>query len=384
MARRLYTLLPDHGAPAEYAQMGDKGIRLMTSSEADIDSDDEIVVFVPGTEVACFDVRLPAQNASELRRSAAFALEDDLAVAVEDAHVAIGQPLPGGMRPVHVVDPELMTQWVSRLNAAGLTSARLVADVSVLPETPTAVDAGSHILFSTGHRRFAGDASLPDDALRALVQTAAAALTTSSSQLARRLGVTATELSSMPLLGQLAQWAEKAGPLTDLRQGPFVSRKQAEFKIGAWRPTLILVAAAAIAFLAVTALESRSLSGLGSALDRQARDIYSSAFPGTPVPANLASAVRTQESAPVANRLPFLEAAALLYEAVPANSDISIQGLRYDQATGRLIANMTYPRFGSDTDLKNALEGKGLAVSLGDSRQQDGQVLGDLTLEGTR
>ena len=45
---------------------------------------------------------------------------------------------------------------------------------------------------------------------------------------------------------------------------------------------------------------------------------------------------------------------------------------------------MTYPRFGSDTDLKNALEGKGLAVSLGDSRQQDGQVLGDLTLEGAR
>ncbi|MEH6410785.1 MAG: type II secretion system protein GspL [Hyphomonas sp.] len=384
MARRLYTLLPSHGAPAEYAQMGDKGIRLMTSSEADIDSSDEIVVFVPGTEVACFDVRLPAQNASELRRSAAFALEDDLAVAVEDAHVAIGQPLPGGMRPVHVVDPELMTQWVSRLNAAGLKSARLVADVSVLPETPTAVDAGSHILFSTGHRRFAGDASLPDDALRALVQTAAAPLTTSSSQLARRLGVTASEPSSMPLLGQLAQWAEKAGPLTDLRQGPFVSRKQAEFKIGAWRPTLILAAAAAVAFLSVTALESRSLSQLGSALDRQARDIYSSAFPGVPVPANLASAVRTQESAPVANRLPFLEAAALLYEAVPADSDISIQGLRYDQATGRLIANMTYPRFGSDTDLKNALEGKGLAVSLGDSRQQDGQVLGDLTLEGAR
>ena len=43
---------------------------------------------------------------------------------------------------------------------------------------------------------------------------------------------------------------------------------------------------------------------------------------------------------------------------------------------------MTYPRFGTDTDLKNALEAKGLAVSLGDSRQQDGQVLGDLTLEG--
>jgi len=225
MARRLYTLLPSQGEPAEYAHSADKGIRLMSPNEAEIDPGDEVIVFVPGTEVACFDVRLPAQGITELRRSAAFALEDDLAVAVEDAHVAIGQTLPGGLRPVHVVDPYLMAHWVSLLNAAGLKSARLVADVSVLPETPIAVDAGSHILFSTGLRRFAADASLPDDALSALAQTAASPLTTYSAQLARRLGVTASEPSSMPLLGQLAQWAEKVGPLTDLRQGPFVSRK---------------------------------------------------------------------------------------------------------------------------------------------------------------
>ena len=42
---------------------------------------------------------------------------------------------------------------------------------------------------------------------------------------------------------------------------------------------------------------------------------------------------------------------------------------------------MIYPRYGSDADLKNALEAKGLGVSLGDSRQQDDRVIGDLTLE---
>lgn len=384
MARRFYTLLPGQGEPAEYAHWSDKGMRLMSSREAKIDPGDEIIVFVPGTDVTCFDIRLPAQAMTQLRRSAAFALEDDLAVAVEEVHVAIGQPLPGGLRPVHVVDPELMTQWVSLLNAAGLKSARLVTDISVLPDTPTAVDAGSHILLSTGHRRFAADASLPDDALGALAQTAATPLATSSRDLARRLGVTACEPTSMPLLGQLAQWAEAAGPLTDLRQGPFVSRKQAEFKIGAWRATLILAGAAALAFLSVTALETRSLSQLASALDRQARDTYSAAFPGMPVPGNLASAVRSQQAAPVTRRLPFLDAAALLYEAIPADSDITIQAMRYDYATGRLIANMTYPGFGSDTDLKITLEGKGLSVTVGDSRQQDGQVLGDITMEAAR
>ena len=82
--------------------------------------------------------------------------------------------------------------------------------------------------------------------------------------------------------------------------------------------------------------------------------------------------------------MPFLDASALLYEAIPADSGVSIAGLRYDHQNGRLIANMVYPDFGSDADLKSTLEAKGLGVSLGDSRQQDDQVLGDLTLEAAR
>jgi type II secretion system protein L len=384
MARRLYAMLPSPGEPIEFALATEKGVSLMSASSVDIDSGDEIVIFVPATEVGCFDVRLPSQGVAELRRSAAFALEDDLAVAVEDAHVAIGQPLPGGSRPVHIVDPALMEQWVSILNAAGLRAARLVADASVLPGTPVAVDAGTHILFSASGRRFAADAQLPDDALKAFANKSDTPFAVSGPALARRLGVTEGQPSLLPLLGQLAQWAENGPPLTDLRQGPFVSRRQADIRIGAWRPALILAAAAAVAFLSVVALETHALSRLAAALDAQARATYATAFPGAPIPANLASAVRNQETAPAANRLPFLEATALLYEAVPADSGIAIQNLRYDRATGRLLANMVYPNFGSDADLKSALEASGIAVSLGDSRQQDGQVLGDLTLEAAR
>jgi len=384
MSRRLYAMLPKGEEPVEFALATDTGISLMSAGTAEIDSSDEVVVFVPATEVGCFDVRLPNQGTAELRRSAAFALEDDLAVPVEDAHVAIGQPLPDGSRPVHIVDPALMEQWVAILNTAGLKTARLVADASILPATPVAVDAGTHILFSVSGRRFAVDAQLPDDALKAFANKSETPVIASGDELARRLGGAAAQSTSLPLLGQLAQWAEDGPPLTDLRQGPFVSRRQAEIRIGAWRPALILAAAAAVAFLSVTALETHSLSRLATALDSQARATYAAAFPGTPIPANLAAAVRSQDTAPVANRLPFLEATTLLYEAIPDDSGIAIQSLRYDRATGRLLANLVYPNFGSDADLKNALEANGIAVSLGDSRQQDGQVLGDLTLEAAR
>ena len=118
MARRLYAMLPIPGEPIEFALATEKGMTLVSADTADFDASDEVVIFVPATEVGCFEVRLPNQGVAELRRSAAFALEDDLAVAVEDAHVAIGQPLPGGSRPVHIVDPALMEQWVSILGLA--------------------------------------------------------------------------------------------------------------------------------------------------------------------------------------------------------------------------------------------------------------------------
>lgn len=384
MARRLYTLMPPSGEPMEFALVSDKSINLMSAADANVSSGDDVVVFVPGTEVGCFEVRIPAQGAAEIRRSATFALEDEVAVPVEDAHVAIGQTLDSGLRPVHVVDPALMQEWIARLSAAGLKTAKLVADVSVLPATAIAVDAGDHILVSTGEKRFSVDAALPDDALKALANTSKTPLIATSAALAHRLGVSASNISSLPLLAELAQWAETVGGLTDLRQGPFISRKQADIRIGAWRSTLILGAAAAVAFLAVVGLETWSLSRLSTVLDQHARGLYAAAYPGTPVPSNLDTAVRSQEAAPAASRLPFLDATALLYEAIPAESGISIEGLRYDRQTGRLVANMVYPRYGSDADLKNALEAKGLGVSLGDSRQQDDRVIGDLTLEAAQ
>tara|TARA_R110001599_G_scaffold125587_1_gene298492 strand:+ start:10477 stop:11631 length:1155 start_codon:yes stop_codon:yes gene_type:complete len=384
MARRLYTFLPREGSTTEFALVSDKGIRLMSAAEADVDSRDDVIVFVPATEVGCFEVRLPVQGAAELRRSAAFALEDELAVPVEDAHVAIGQPLAGGLRPIHVVDPGQMEEWVASLSMAGLKMARLVADVSVLPAKPMAVDAGPYILFSTGTQRFAADAALPDDALKAMAGKSSQPLEADGAALADRLGVPVTDSSSLPRLAQLAQWAEAGGALTDLRQGQFTSRKQADIRIGAWRPALIMAAAAAIGFLVVTGLEAYAMTRLAIVLEQHARNTYSAAFPGTPVPSNLALAVRNQDTVPAASRLPFLDASALLYEAIPADSGVSIAGLRYDHQNGRLIANMVYPDFGSDADLKSTLEAKGLGVSLGDSRQQDDQVLGDLTLEAAR
>ena len=62
MSRRLYAMLPKGGEPIEFALATDTGITLMSTGTADIESSDEIVVFVPATEVGYFHVRLPSQG----------------------------------------------------------------------------------------------------------------------------------------------------------------------------------------------------------------------------------------------------------------------------------------------------------------------------------
>jgi type II secretion system protein L len=382
MARRLYVILPQPGEPVTcgIAEGGD--IRLVSGEHVPAQPRDEIYVFVPGTEVGCHTVRLPSQPAEQLRRSAAYALEDEMAVAVEDVHVAVGQTSgSAGDRPAFLVDPELLEGWIDRLRSLNLDHAHLVADISVLPATDMLVEAGPHILFASPNARFATDTSLPDDALQALLPAGGALPRLFGASIARRLGRSADAEPDMPLILRLAQWAELQGSLTDLRQGRFAQNSGTSFDLQAWRPLLAGAAGTIVLFLAATALEASALSALRDSLDAQARSIYAGANPGAGVPEDLSASLREQGPSGSAQQLGFLELSALLYEALPDDGMITIQGLRFDAETGRLVASMSYPDYGGDIDIKARLQARMLNVTLGDSRKQDNRVVGDITLE---
>ena len=382
MARRVYVILPEPGEAVDCAIAEGSNIKLVSGDRVPTQPNDEIFVLVPGTEVGCYTVRLPAQPAEQLRKSAAYALEDEIAVAVEDVHVAVGPPSgPGGARSAFVVDPAVMETWIDRLRILNLNQARLVPDVSVLPAADMVVEAGRHVIFSSPGIRFAADASLPDDALQALLPAGGAQPRVFGASIARRLGRSADVEPDMPLILRLAQWAEAQGSLTDLRQGRFALHSSAEFDLRAWRPLLAGAAATFMLFVASTALEASALARLRDSLDAQARSIYAAANPGAQVPADLGASIGEQGPSGGAPRLGFLELTASLYEALPNDGLITIQGLRFDADTGRLVASMSYPDYGGDIDIKSKLEAKGLNATLGDSRKQADRVVGEITLE---
>jgi len=382
MARRLYALLPEPGAPPAWALAEGGRITLVAGEPPPAQLRDEIIILVPGTEVGCHSLRLPSQPPDLLRRAAAYALEDEIAVPVEEVHVAVGPPSgPAGTRPAFVVDPARMEAWIDRLRSLNIGQARLVADISVLPAEDMIVDAGSHFLFASPAARFAADTSFPDDALQALLPAGRPPPRLFGASLARRFGRPADSEPEVSLILRLAQWAELQGSLTDLRQGRFAAQASTGFDLGAWRPVLAGAAASLVLFAGAAALEARALSHLQDALDARARSVYAAAHPGAPVPADLSAVLGGQDPSGRAPRPGFLELSALLYEALPEAGPVTLQGLSFDAATGQLVARLSYPDFGGDIDIKTQLEARGLKVTLGDSRKQDQRVVGDITLE---
>lgn len=344
---------------------------------------DALTLFVPGTDVSLHRVALPARSNAEALRAAAYTVEDDLAQPADTVHAALGpRNAANNMRDIHICDREKMQDWVTVLAAKGYDMARLVAETSVLPSTPTAISIDNRVLFSVDNQKLAVDASFPDTALQAFANLAKTPLEIIGPYLAQRLGAERVAATSdqHPLL-LLAQGAEAALSIVDLRQGPFSGRQAFKLDLQDWKLPIGLAAAAAVAWLAIAGVETWSLNRSANYMNAESGRLYQSYFPNEPVPTRLVSAINEKIGGPVAGNVSFLQISAILYEAIESVEGATITSMRYDSDIGRINVGMSYNNYGDDVRMKTALEAKQLDVTLGSSRSSGRGVSGELTVE---
>lgn len=366
MRTRYYTEFPQDGTDWQFARSDPSGIERLESGAA-LPSGADLVIFVPGTEVSAHRVRATARRPAELMRMATFAIEDDLAVPVESVHVAVApEPDADGTRLVYSVSQALMGAWMDRMTAAGLSAARLVPDLSVLPAGQH-VDLGTHQLLAAGNTPLAIDNHWPSDVMAALQ---------------REAGGSAAP-RPVDRLSQLAEWAETQSRLTDLRQGAYARPSESPLSLRQFRLPAALAAGLLVAWSVQAAWSVHAMNQLTNALNAETQRLYAAAFPGVSVPANPAAALRSQAGTPSGASAPsFQQTSAALYGAIAGLDGTTLVSVRYDRAMGELRATLTYPAFGADLDLKQAVEETGLRVNLGDTRLEDGRVVGDLAIGG--
>lgn len=364
MARQLIALLPADGEPWRFAAAGSGGITLLAPEEKPASSDD-VTVVAPSTEVTFATVRLVGARRADWLRTARFAVEDDMAVPVENLHVALDpRSHAAGQGTVCMVARTVMEDWMQRLKEAGLEDARLVPDVTLLAAGSSPLDLGDRILVAGEEHQFAIDKTLPADLVSALMQ---------------RAGRDA-ERADDPLFA-LARCFASGQIGIDLRQAEFARKAELPIDLRRFRLLAGLAAACALAWGVYTFASIRAMNQLEAVLDRQTRASFAALYPGEPVPSNILAAVRDRSGGSPRPAAGFREMAGVLYAALEKGEGVRLSSLRYDADAGQLQAKLVYSAFGDDETLKTAIEAGGLAVRLGDARVEDGRVVGDMVLE---
>lgn len=363
MARRLYGFLAN--------LMAETGFLVSAEGQevtlGNVSGGDEVILFVPATEVTILEASVPIRAEKAARQAAAFAVEDDIAVSVEDSHFALG---PAGSdlktpRAVHVTSLDVMQTWTDWLSGlASLAKAKLVAAPSLL-SAGDVFEVEGECLANIDGRVFGLEMQMPEDLRGALLGDHRP-----------------VSLSRAGFLMKLAEAVQGGAQVIDLRQGVFEAREGFDLSgIRPWRLSGILVGALCLLWGTGNYLDVRALKQETSRVRADIRSAYEASFPGAAAPRDYVRAftrAASEQGGP--SGVEFRAYSAALYTALRAIPTAELRTLSYDSANGRLIARVAYVDYGDDALLKAALGEAGIPVSLGAVRQDAGRVLGDVTL----
>lgn len=343
------------------------------------------VAIVPGTSVTVHHVDVVARKPAEARRTALFALEDDVAEPIEGLHIALGRAGDGLQREIHVVSLADMRAWLDELDALGLPDAGIIAAQSTLPHDGMAIQGPDEFLFRTAKDALAIDRTAPDDLVRLIAPDAIE--TVYGDKLSGLLGREASgdaASNRTDWLIQLASWYAQRpdGRTVSLRQGDFAVKQALHLEgLSRWRSAGILAAACFAVWIASIWFETSALRNQTNELRARTGEILTAAVPESQGSVTQGLAILRQDQRLTGNTVRPTIASAALYEALQPTKNAEIRSMRFDAANGRLTAVVIFDNYSESDAIGDRLEEAGLSVALGEARQSGNRVLGEFVIE---
>lgn len=346
-------------------------------------------VFIIGEQVLSLSAQVNARNEAEARRAAPYAIEDDIAGAVEDLHVVLGpKPMAGDAhRRIIAVSHDQMGQAIRALRSAGIRDAELVAAHTLIPDGNSLVSTEEYVLGRLGDRSFALEAQIGSDVFGGLVRDHRDVVIYGQT-LARDLGLEAARSgldSDVALLETLIEWHSR-GDAIDLRQGAYEVRRRSHFgSTRQWRLTGALAAVSMLGWLALTALQTQAMQSRTETLKTRIAEFTAAGWPeaeGNVVQAEAfarASGRGSSAGFPAA-----LDMTAALYDALESVEASELRSLRYDRTRASFRAVVAYDKFADGDAIIARLVRGGLNARLGDARQNGSKVVSEITVEAAR
>ena len=338
-----------------------KGVSELTSGRAA--SDDEkaaladfepkdICVIIAGQSVRMLAHELPKLNHKDRMSAAAFAVEDDVAGALNKQHIVLGHKDDAR---VAIITKAKMQAIIDALDKAGLKDAAIYADFDVLSSAGKSLDLESRVISAAplGHTldKAWHDPSAPVENIQ------------DPQSLIKFINTDAA---------------------INLRQHEFASRQSFAFSgtkinvqsLGRLAALFVLCGITWLGFQGVTA---RAKGQETAFIKSETARLYTQAT-GQAAPRNPAlAATRAIQSGPTQSA-DFLSLSKVLFEAVAQTDGIIIEAVQYDKSRAELSLRIIYPGFGSTTDLETAAQSLGGIFEAGGVREQGGEFIGDATL----
>ena len=305
------------------------GDRLTSLARSDVGN---ATVLVPSEQVLILAVDLPLPSRRQRVTALPFAIEDQIADAIGEVHVALGMEIAPRRHLAAVVRHDVMARWVEQATDAGLAHAMIVPDALSLPvpeEGAWVVQAsGERVLVrtweSTGFATSLGQ--LP------VVWAAAGKPVCIAHGEALPPEVTSVtgEIELEPLTTRLMV------PALDLRQGPYVKPRRS-VPISA-RKVMAVIGAAALAHAAIAVLDTFALRQIADNRRAEAQALVQQYLPGVSVDGDFAAEVNALLAGgagpPRSGFFPLLaRASAAVGRGAPGTT---LRGLSYDASAGEL------------------------------------------------
>ncbi|MDP3459468.1 MAG: type II secretion system protein GspL [Hyphomonas sp.] len=352
MKADLYIELPsDPGAPLRIARRRGERLEPVSAEGFRVSGEPKAVAFAPALAVARFNIPLAAKSESEARRAALFAIEDELAQSIDDAHLTLGpRDRTQTMRTLYVIDKQLLDAWISQLTAIGAGHAEIVPESSLALASGTVLDFGDRILLSGAAGVVGADPSWPDEAIRELIS-------------ASGLGsVVPTKADALEALSKL----HSAFPGIRL-QNTLDTRSSQTFRqrLKPWATAGVLATAAALIWIASIWMETAFLQRLAQQSEASAVQMFRAQFPAAPDPVDIHADVRrlSQQIGPGAAK-PFHSLSSGLYAAVAESGSARLGRLSYASADEALTADLVFSNRAQEAAFIARLERSGFRAEI--------------------
>ena len=299
------------------------------------------VLVVPGEQVAIHWVELAeGLTGPQAAAAARLMLADASAEPLAQIHIAVGRA-ERGLTPVALAPAGAMSAWLAAAAAAGL-DPDVVTPSPMLLAPPEAGFVRRQVTTVWDYRGPAAAFAIEPDLAEPLVGEASVD-TIDEARFA----------AGLP--------AVLAAPALDLRQGPFVRRRQWRMQGKRLRRVAALAVALAMLSLAVQVATILSFTFAADRIEAEAAALAGAAGAGADA------------------RPGFGAAAALLFEAVRATPNVELSRIDY-RADGSLEATVMLDSPATFDALKARIEAGGLSVEPGERRSAGGRPTADLTV----